>query len=969
MIPGLTSQQPNDSVRALKQKPWTSLPSMLGKEADAIACSMLLDCGLFIALTSGHDNLYQLSGVPLSEVPLLKQLPTTTIPRVPAASKRPVQDCTTSHKPNAITFVRNRMLYARPSLNGKHEVRFGMKHIHVFNRFSDHNNYEHIVHNMKYMFPRQFGLHNVFTSEVDTKETVQAFKDYTLRDTEIAEHVSREAQTSVNGQGQQRRTRLPRRLRGGATILVRKMLRNHQRCAYTQLLRHYCPVRPHDVDALSEATGMFQQTSTGSTRFIAQLCGVGLPIPSASTASSSQLEEQPLAVTTFSTPAAKVSAFCQSVVRRVLPRGTFGIGPDGYDNMLLVTRAIDQFIRMRRFESMSLHEAHQGIKLSCIPWLCPPNVQFSSKMSQSDRGKRLEILLEFTYHLFDSFLIPLVRSHFYVTESSTHRNQLFYFRHDVWRRISEPSLAILRLKVLEDIKPVKPLRSSASRMLGSSTVRLLPKSAGVRPIMNLRRRSTKSAGGRTVLGPSINSLLAPVLEALNYEKTQQTPEIGSALFSVGEIHGKILQFKQRAGRSDDKPLFFAKVDVQTCFDTIPQKDLIRLVKTLIASDRYAVGKHADFKLVEQTEKPTRRFASLARPANSAALYSAMNIEERMKRKRHTVTTDTGSLRVHTRRQLLKLLEEHVEQNVVKIGKRYLRQKQGIPQGSVLSSLLCSFFYGEFEQQHLNFLKGGESLLFRLVDDFLLVSTNKGQARQFLEVMATGNAAYGIAVNTKKSLANFEVTINGVKIPRHHGTFQFPYCGMLIDTKTLEMSKDRDRKDVRLSNSLTVQHSCRVGQTFQRKVLSSLKIQMHAMLLDTSLNKPEQVASTIYRIFIECAMKMHAYLKSLPVRKRPTSVLLIDTIRSLTKLAINLTSGPKTTKFVEEWSCSLTKKQILLLAAGAFTEVLTCKQTAYRDVLYWLDIVERECAGASRLDKQATGRMVEESRKAFKDYRF
>ena len=33
------------------------------------------------------------------------------------------------HKPNSIIFVRRRMLYARPELNGRGEVRFGLRHI------------------------------------------------------------------------------------------------------------------------------------------------------------------------------------------------------------------------------------------------------------------------------------------------------------------------------------------------------------------------------------------------------------------------------------------------------------------------------------------------------------------------------------------------------------------------------------------------------------------------------------------------------------------------------------------------------------------------------------------------------------------------------------------------------------------------------------------------------------------------
>ena len=34
---------------------------------------------------------------------------------------------------------------------------------------------------------------------------------------------------------------------------------------------------------------------------------------------------------------------------------------------------------------------------------------------------------------------------------------------------------------------------------------------------------------------------------------------------------------------------------------------------------------------------------------------------------------------------------------VKIGSDYYRQSVGIPQGSVLSTILCSFFYGDLEK--------------------------------------------------------------------------------------------------------------------------------------------------------------------------------------------------------------------------------------------------------------------------------
>lgn len=104
-------------------------------------------------------------------------------------------------------------------------------------------------------------------------------------------------------------------------------------------------------------------------------------------------------------------------------------------------------------------------------------------ISQSDKNKRIEILAEFLHWLFDGFISPLISAHFYVTESSISNSQkVFYFRHDVWRKLSEPALQGLKLVMFEDYK-VKQ-----SRRLGYCGVRLLPKETGFRPIMNLGKK-------------------------------------------------------------------------------------------------------------------------------------------------------------------------------------------------------------------------------------------------------------------------------------------------------------------------------------------------------------------------------------------------------------------------------------------------------------------------------------------------
>ena len=87
-------------------------------------------------------------------------------------------------------------------------------------------------------------MHNVFTCTVDSKESIQPFKDYTLREQEIAQLERQKLQKgSAEASSIAVRHRVPKRLRGEALDLVRKLQRLHSRCSYHDLLKHYCPAK------------------------------------------------------------------------------------------------------------------------------------------------------------------------------------------------------------------------------------------------------------------------------------------------------------------------------------------------------------------------------------------------------------------------------------------------------------------------------------------------------------------------------------------------------------------------------------------------------------------------------------------------------------------------------------------------------------------------------------------------------
>ena len=418
--------------------------------------------------------------------------------------------------------------------------------------------------------------------------------------------------------------------------------------------------------------------------------------------------------------------------------------------------------------------------------------------------KRKEIYLEFVYYIFDSLLIPLIRSNFHVTESNTHRNRLFFFRHDVWRRLTEPSLTALKLSIFEEMRPTQAKHLLSARVLGFSQLRLLPKKAGFRPIMNLRRRMPEKQCGKVILGRSINSVMAPVFNMLDYEKGKQPQLVGSALFSVGEMYLKLKTFRShlQSCHSLGKPLYFVKLDVQSCFDTIPQQRIVRFIKDIASEDAYKIARHAEIKSpmfrshdqeVRKIPVPTRKFIASARAPIDFQLFSHRAEGSLAIGKKNTIFVDSIVQPTLQKNALLRLLEEHVERNVVKIGNRFFRQKLGIPQGSVLSSLLCNFFYAQLEKEYLGFIDADESILLRMIDDFLLITTNKDHAERFSQIMHGGVEEYGVQVSTVKSLANFDMTVHGHRIPRLESGTSFPYCGNMIDTRTLEITKDIARK--------------------------------------------------------------------------------------------------------------------------------------------------------------------------------
>lgn len=154
-----------------------------------------------------------------------------------------------------------------------------------------------------------------------------------------------------------------------------------------------------------------------------------------------------------------------------------------------------------------------------------------------------------------------------------------------------------------------------------------------------------------------------------------------------------------------------------------------------------------------------------------------------------------------------LLRQHVFEHIVSVRGRHYVQGIGVPQGSILSAALCNLYYGYLErcgplQAFWRPTVGAappsppatapttSSVLLRLTDDFLFITTDAQLATDFATVLHRGVPEFGCHVNPRKSLVNFNVVVTGedgmtVAIPVTKTPF-ISWCGLLFNTTSLEV---------------------------------------------------------------------------------------------------------------------------------------------------------------------------------------
>ncbi|KAG9006699.1 hypothetical protein FRB93_008431 [Tulasnella sp. JGI-2019a] len=958
----------NTNVDKLKTPEWRKLLHRIG---DGPMFHLLTTCSIFIPV--GNDCHVQLAGSPISELDIIpyssKALGrgkrrtsggTAELerPKKQVRADQPTPQPRKTNSPTDIPLPRNKLFYAKAQRSRAGEVQLGLPEYHTLFRVEPDNiattteemrakNLQKWArHLSKYIFPRQYGLSNVFTAERDPKSR-HPFPSYDDREDDIL----------IMGA-----CKTPKRVKP-CLSLIEQLVRYHQRTPYPKLCNFICPTKtkakdrsarldPDEILTLIAEEETSQPLATQAANISADISHRSLIFPHGASEAKQQVKAKPK-FAEFACSHSNVYQYVANITLTVIPRNLWG----SKKNLKVILKHIASFITYRRSEVPTLHTVLQGLSLHDCDWLVPDGTRAQSQRSTpSDDMKRRELLHEFIYWFFDSFLTPLLKTTFYITESSAFRNEVLYFRQDDWTTLCAPLINRLAQGTFSKLDITKEQANSIlkSRQLGYSHVRLLPKDTGVRPIVNLRRKSSTKY--------SINQILQNAFQILSFEKNSRPNLLGASIFGMNEIYSQIKEYRERVRTSKFTlpKFYFVKVDVRAAFDSIDQDKLIDVLYELLSQEEYTVKRWSQVAPTSIASK--RSFHRQAMPRWEQPSFPAF-AETLAKVLQNSVFVDKVNYSSADRDAILRLLEEHVTRNMVKIGPHFYQQTVGIPQGSVLSTLLCSFFYGDMEKRKFNFRDDPCNLLLRYVDDYLLVTTKLPMARKFLEMMTIGHPEYGCFITPDKTLTNFD-SDSSQSVMISLSQKLFPWCGLRIETDSLRVQADYTRfHGTHVSSTLSVQRGKNPGAAFRQKMIHAAKMRNHVIFNDTNLNGRKIVYVNVFQNFLFTAMKMHGYLKSWGAAPRETFILdvimqcvMLAYVGTCTKVIGNLAKSQKA-------SFTLQRPCFIWLGLKAFHSIFSRKRTGYGGIVEGL---EKRLASTSPRGKAQVNLMKQVIKKSWQD---
>jgi hypothetical protein len=752
---------------------------------------------------------------------------------------------------------------------------------------------------------------------------------------------------------------------GAIRVAADVSLRHRLKCDYHRLLERHCPLPTEqimqDIDNEMESSEVIKK----------ELGNLATEGYSASTS---------------------VESFLRSVLSHVFIQDVWGCK---HNESQIFDVLVPKLMGLRRHEHFANKTLLLNIRVVSFRWLIPLasfHTQNTSnrrkpRLSSKDHDRLRLLVLSFLRWVFNDFLLNLLRSIFFVTDSEFSGKKLLYYRKPVWSKFRSLSLQQLinRKRQFEQLNQQDLGEYLRDQKMGVSRLRLLPKSAGVRPIATLCKSEglllARSATKKTltaqpladdsytkvtneaeednepldapeyeepwpaadisrptcanrytpsfVLPPTrlvpTNTILSDLFAVLKFESKRNEDSFGSGLDGLHYFYPRYVEFIKAFKMLPiaKRKIYFASVDIHQCFDNIDQSYLMALLADMLADGQYVLQRYRVVHPVNSMGRLVKRHKK--RVISIEELSSFTNYLSQISNAYESSVFSDGSSCSMTRRdEMITMLHDHITKHIVstgcRFGSQYLRQTIGIPQGSVLSNMLCNLYYGSIEKELLHskgVMTKASALLARMVDDFIFVTHDPTERMKFLKTMKEGHSTLGVQINKEKthvlpSCKECQSTSEGTK---------FPWCGMLFDVNSGEVFIDYQRF---LQNksvfSFIVDRAAKPGKHLANQMKTFVRPRCLAILFDAAINSMHTQFLNFYQLMAYAALKTLMFLKTGDMMDTVCSneQFLLREVQSTTLYALNLIY--ERLKRANSARCLLQRKNALNAGWAAFADV-------------------------------------------------
>ena len=562
-------------------------------------------------------------------------------------------------------------------------------------------------------------------------------------------------------------------------------------------------------------------------------------------------------------PYPQVKAFCRVVLKRCVPMKLWG----SRKNVTAFLSNLERYLSLRKKEGMSIKNVMQGIRINDCDFVKLPKREFQYHTSEAEYKKREGLVTTFYVWLMNSYIVPLLRNAFTITESVPGRNHLFFYRKAVWANAQDEVLQQMHESSKLNPLTVEEAQNliSSGKSLGFAPLRFIPKTSGLRPVINMGAKVNRSKGFSNQLR-SVNQLLTHIESALWYEREQFPGLFGGGVMDYGEIFEKLTCFKEKH-REDTRPIYFVRLDFTKCYEQMKQDKMLEILEEVLKEDEYNIRKYCQMKT--SNKGVVFKHPQVAAPVEDNRYFPAFFKDEARKKKlKNAVVIDKMNYSSVLRDDLMRDLRKHITGNIVKLSSQYYVQNSGIAQGSVISPVLCQIYLGHMERTMFpDILSNEDSLLIRWMDDPLLLTYDLELAKRYLTLMLQDDPVYNCDVNIKKSLVNFKPPIiAGREIARQREDETWiPWCSVLINKVTLEVKYDYSRcEDFKcIKDSLTFDKTKTPCQTMMNNLMAAMQTKLHQVFLDSRINSTRTVEINIQESFTYFARRLDAFVSELP----------------------------------------------------------------------------------------------------------